>query len=181
MPSGPAGPALRGRWYCSSAARVVDGPYIARRPFDRGIANPSDRHYHFYHFSRGLPLQNATVCVCLRRIANVRNRRRIAIKPLSPNGFPGSFGGVGELSPGPKVSCSNHDGDTRKALPDKHFWQGFYCSIRPCNRHARGGLPPRAWRNHVAGQPGAALQARREVPNRDAFSTSSSGGGILIS
>ena len=51
--------------------------------------SPSKRHYHFYHFSPRLPLQIATKCDNLRRVATAGNRGRIVLKPFTPNGFLG--------------------------------------------------------------------------------------------
>ena len=51
--------------------------------------------YHFYHFSHRLPLQIATECNGLRRVAQDQNAGRIDPKPVSHKGFLGFLAGVG--------------------------------------------------------------------------------------
>ena len=58
--------------YCSTAGWVVDGPRIARNPFYRCVANPFDRHYHFYYFSSRLT--HVTKKTALRDLADMLSK-----------------------------------------------------------------------------------------------------------
>jgi hypothetical protein len=61
--------------------------FQAPMPLKQRFTHHSDRHYHFYHFSPRLPLQNVTVCDYLRRVANRQNRGKIVANHFSEKGL----------------------------------------------------------------------------------------------